>query len=144
MAPCLKKKIPRTALYLRINEQGHQIQQLKLSLKQKRWRSGYDSSLPLAVNDFVYLWYEHYVCRHFLNGTCYHAAHDCHRIHSSVPPACLRAELRRLVTFHSGNLYYSHYFNALQLQATRERWASSRHLHEIRKYLHELLVSEAH
>jgi hypothetical protein len=101
--------------------QQQTIERLKCSLRAKNRFMLWDSAFPREVNEAVFRFYEHYVCRHFPRDRCVHDRSKCSRIHYLVTPRDLRYEFW-LVRASKGNLLASKTYSELVYLAYKETW----------------------
>ena len=120
-------------------EQKYAIECLKGSLRSKTRFMLWDSAYPQEVNEAVYRFYEHYVCRHFPNDRCHHDRSRCGRIHYLVTPRDLRYDFW-LVRQTNGNLLASRTYTNLVYLAHKEKWQNFSYILRVMQRIKRLLT----
>ena len=98
------------------------IKQLRQTINDERWKWVYDGRYPLRCNANAYHWFQHWTCRHFLNGRCAHGDARCPRLHFYVSPDVLVHEVNRLSS--TRDLACSKIFNEMFIISASEQRAS--------------------
>lgn len=109
-----------------IAQQNLVIDALKQTVRNGRRLDMYDPRFSESVNELGYQWMEHYMCRHYANGTCRQTAKTCTRFHKVIGPGFLLRELHKIE--YAKNLRASPFFNRILMEAHMGQWQSGQRL----------------
>ena len=109
------------------------IRKLKKTLQHNRRQEVYEPYSSRLINNFLYYWKEHYICRHFLNGDCHVSDKNCRRLHCSVNKRILLRDFRNIRTRNRAI-----FIEDLLNEAIIKNWASKKFIYEIREYMYHI------
>ena len=116
-----------------LNAKNSTVRKLKRTLKHSRRYEAYEPRCSLAINNFLFFWREHYVCRHFTNGDCHSSDENCPRLHCCGGKKMLLRDLKS-IRLRGCAPFIDHLLD----EATMKNWASTSLIEDIRDHMYRV------